>query len=164
MTDVKRRWQQRPDHTDDDGIRLDGWESDVRFLLQSRSTLQPEDIPETKYARYQCVLKAGKQDCGVPPFSVREDLWKDVRLIRSVESTKFTKGLMRNLAVSLDKVTEYSRPSQQVNQFGSKSTRWEVSLKAVIPKDLTDKDTVEKFLKDVWTFSLDLSSFVSKWD
>ncbi|XP_068758709.1 uncharacterized protein [Montipora capricornis] len=160
MTDVKRRWQQRPDHADDDVIRLDGWETDVRFLLQSRSTLQPKDTPETKYERYRCVLNPNQ----VPPFSVPEDLWKNVRLIRSVESTKFTNGLMPNLTVSLDKVTEYSRPSQQVNKFESVSTRWEVSLKAVIPKDLTDKDTITMFLREVWTFSLNLSSFVSKWD
>ncbi|XP_068758712.1 uncharacterized protein [Montipora capricornis] len=158
MTDVKRRWQQRPDHADDDVIKLDGWETDVRFLLQSRSTLQPKDISETKYERYRCVLNPNQ----VPPFSVPEDLWKNVRLIRSVESTKFTNGLMPNLTVSLDKVTEYSRPSQQ--KFESVSTRWEVSLKAVIPKDLTDKDTITMFLREVWTFSLNLSSFVSKWD
>lgn len=185
MTDVKRRWQPRPNHNhnhdvfrernvfigarhdvslESDGIILDGWESDVRFLLQSRNALQPQDIRDTKYERYQGVLKAGDQSR--QPFSVQEDLWKDVRLIRSIKSTKYThssrrRGVLSNLTVYLSEVSEYSRPTKSVNGFGSKTTRWEVSLEAPLPEDLTDKEAVKMFLDEVWKFALSLSSFVS---
>ena len=171
MVDVKRRWQPRqdPDTNDDEGddIILDGGESDVRFLLQTRYILQPQDIPQAKYERYKRVLQVGNQgNSSGLPFSIQEDLWKDVKLIRSVKSTKFRqkkgkRGFLTDLTVSLDEVTEYSRPTQSVNMFGRMKSRWEVSLKAVLPKDLTDKDMVQKFLEDVWKFSFQLSSFVS---
>ena len=174
MIDVKRRWQQPqdPDTNDDksDDIILDGGESDVRFLLQSRYILQPQDTPQAKYERYRRVLQVRNQcDSSDLPFSIQEDLWKDVKLIRSVKSTKFTqkqenRGLSTDLTVSLDEVHEYSRPTESVNKFGKVKSRWEVSLKAVLPKDLPDKDKdmVQKFLQDVWEFSFQLSSFVSK--
>lgn len=172
MVDVKRRWQQPqdPDTIDDKShdIILDGGESDVRFLLQSRYILQPQDTPQAKYERYQRVLQVRNQcDSSDLPFSIQEDLWKDVKLIRSVKSTKFTqkqenRGLSTDLTVSLDEVYEYSRPTESVNKFGKVKSRWEVSLKAVLPKDLTDKDMVQKFLQNVWEFSFQLSSFVSK--
>lgn len=170
MVDVKRQWQlpQDPDDDERDDIILDGGESDVRFLLQSRYILQPQDTPQAKYERYQRVLQVSNQcDSSDLPFSIQEDLWKDVKLIRSVKSTKFTqkqenRGLLTDLTVSLDEVHEYSRPTQSVNKFGKVKSRWEVSLKAVLPKELTDKDMVQKFLEDVWKFSFQLSSFVSK--
>ena len=152
-------------HTQEDVI-LDGWETDVRFLLQSRYELQLPDIQDTKYAHYQQVLEAGNQ-AQSQPFSVREDLWKDVRLIRFVKSTKFTRAaagedFLSGLTVYVDEVSEYSRPAQEVDVFRRKiSPRWEVSLEAALPRDLTEKQTVKTFLNEVWEFSLALSSFVS---
>ena len=148
-----------------DDILLDGWESDMRFLLQSRNTLPAQDIRETKYERYQCVLKASSPSCQ-RPFSVQEDLWKDVRLIRSIKSTKFPHcraqgGRLSDFTVYLDEVTEYSRPGPSVNEFRTETTRWEVSLEAALPVELTEKETVKAFLNEVWEFSMSLSSFVS---
>ena len=147
-------------------VILDGWETDVRFLLQSRYELQLRDIQDTKYAHYQRVLEAGNQ-AQSRPFSVQEDLWKDVRLIRFIKSTKFTRAtagedFLSGLTVYVDEVSEYSRPAQEVDVFRRKiSSRWEVSLEAALPRDLTEKQTVKTFLNEVWEFSLALSSFVS---
>lgn len=146
-----------------DDILLDGWESDIRFLLQSRNALPAQDIRGTKYERYQCVLKASNPGCQ-RPFSVQEDLWKDVKHIRSIKSTKFTYngaqgGRLSDLTVYLDEVTEYSRPGPC--DFTTETTRWEVSLEAGLPEDLTEKETVKTFLHEVWEFSMSLSSFVS---
>ncbi|KAJ7353981.1 hypothetical protein OS493_030827 [Desmophyllum pertusum] len=170
MVDVKRPWQQRPSHDvrqdggqADDDVILDGWETDVRFLLQSRCVLGPSDIPGTKYARYQRILEPGNH---VQPFTVQEDLWKDVKLVRYSKVTKFTRqlpprGYLSGLAVHLGEVTEYSRPLQGVAEFGREVTRWEASLEATLPTDLTVKETMKKFLHEVWEFAFSMSSFVS---
>ena len=193
MTDVKRKWLRRCNHDTrkntmgrncnvgrgrdlvgssvntinqaNEDILLDGLESDIRFLLQSRNTLPEQDIRGTKYERFQCVLKANNPG-SQRPFSVQEDLWKEVKHIRSIKSTKFTHsraqgGLLSDLTVYLDEVTEYSRPGPSVNDFKTEITRWEVSLEAALPEDLTEKETVKRFLHEVWEFSMSLSSFVS---
>ena len=148
-----------------DDILLDGSESDIRFLLQSRHALPEQDIRGTKYERFQYVLKANNPG-SQRPFSVQEDLWKEVKHIRSIKSTKFTHsraqgGLLSDLTVYLDEVTEYSRPGPSVNDFKTEITRWEVSLEAALPEDLTEKETVRRFLHEIWEFSMSLSSFVS---
>ena len=173
MVDVKRPYQHRPDHgVAEDGEKadcnfvLDGWETDVRFLLQSRYALAPSDIRDTKYAKYQRILEPStvKQ-----PFTVQEELWKDVRLIRHYKSKRFTcasrhGGFLSGLTAYLNKVTEYSRPlgPEKVGEFREKHTRWEVSLEAKLPQDLAAKETVKTFLEEVWKFAFALSSFVSK--
>ena len=148
-----------------DDVTLDGWEMDIRFLLQSRYALPSQDVRDAKYARFQRVLKANKQRRN-RPFTVQEDLWKDIRLIRFIKSTKFTsnaaqRGFLFGLTVYLDEVTEYSRPAQNVDEFRTKVTRWELSLGAELPEDLTEKDAMKTFLHEVWEFSFSLSSFVS---
>ena len=118
------------------------------FFLQSRYKLQLRNIQDTKYAHYQRVLEAGNQ-AQSRPFSVPEDLWKDVPLIRFVKSTKFTQAtagedFLSSLTVSVDEVSEYSRPTQEVDVFSRKiSSRWEVSLEAALPRDLTEKQMVK---------------------
>ena len=171
MVDVKRPWQRRPDRDvtqdgdqGDDDVILDGWETDVRFLLQSRYALAPGDIRDTKYAKYQRILEPGTIE---RPFAVKEELWKDVRLIRFNKSKKFScasrqGGFLSGLTAYLNEVREYSRPSQRVGKFREEHTRCEVSLEVTLPEDLTAKDTVEKFLCEVWNFAFALSSFVSK--
>ena len=171
MVDVKRPWQRRPDHDvtqdgdqGDDDVILDGWETDVRFLLQSRYALAPGDIRDTKYAKYQRILEPSTLG---RPFAVQEEFWKDVRLIRFCKSKKFScasrqGGFLSGLTAYLNEVTEYSRPSQRVGKFREEHTRCEVSLEVTLPEDLTAKDTVEKFLCEVWNFAFALSSFVSK--
>ena len=171
MVDVKRPWQRRPDRDvtqdggqADDDVTLDGWETDVHFLLQSRNALASSDIRDTKYAKYQRILEP---DALGGPFAVQKEFWKDVRLIRFCKSKKFScasrqGGFLSGLTAYLNEVTEYSRPSQRVGEFRNKHTRCEVSLEATLPEDLTAKDTVEKFLCEVWKFAFALSSFVSK--
>ena len=173
MVDVKRPYQHRPDHDvaqdgeqEDENFVLDGWETDVRFLLQSRYALALSDIRDTKYAKYQCILEPST---GEQPFTVQEELWKDVRLIRHYKSKKFTcasrqGGFLSGLTAYLNEVTEYSRPlgPEKVGEFREKHTRWEVSLEAKLPEDLAAKETVKTFLEEVWKFAFALSSFVSK--
>ena len=179
VVDVKRSWQQRPDHdvrqdgreTDDD-IMLDGWETDIRFLLQTRYALGPCDIRDTKYAKYLRILEpsnAGRT------FKVQGDLWKLVRLVRVSRLRKFKHvsqpgGFLSGLTVYLDEVTEYSRPKPEVDEFGREVTRWEVSLEATLPTDDQErntfkfpaKETMKRFLHEVWKFAFSLSSFVSE--
>ena len=173
MVDVKRPYQHRPDHgvaqdgeQADDNFVLDGWETDIRFLLQSRYALAPSDIRDTKYAKYQRILEPST---GEQPFTVQEELWKDVRLVRHYKSKKFTcasrqGGFLSGLTAYLNEVTEYSRPlgPEKVGEFREKHTRWEVSLEAKLPEDLAAKETVKTFLEEVWKFAFALSSFVSK--
>ena len=178
MVDVKRPWQQRPDRDvvqdgreADDDVMLDGWETDIRFLLQTRFALGPSDIRDTKYVKYQRILEPSNN---VRPFKVQEDLWKQVKLIRVSRLRKFTHvsppgGFLSGLTVYLDEVTEYSRPKPEVNVFEREVTRWEVSLGATLPTDDEErisfkcpaKETMKTFLKEVWQFAFSLSSFVS---
>ena len=178
MVDVKRHWQQRPDHDvrqddreADDDVTLDGREIDIRFLLQTRYALGPCDIQDTKYAKYQRILGPSNT---ARSFKVQEDLWKHVRLVRVGKLKKFTHvstqgGFLSGLAVYLDEVTEYSRPKTEVDVFGREVTRWEVSLEASLPTDDKErisfqfpaKEVMKCFLKEIWHFAFSLSSFVS---
>lgn len=178
MVDVKRPWQRRPDRDvvqdgcqADDDVILDGWETDVRFLLQTRFALGPCDIPDTKYAKYQRILQPSD---AVRAFKVQEDLWKQVKLIRVSRLRKFKHvsppgGFLSGLTVYLGEVTEYSRPTPEVNVFGREVTRCEVSLEATLPTDdeqrisfkCPAKETMKTFLNEVWKFAFSLSSFVS---
>ena len=178
MVDIKRCWQRRPDHDDrqngrhaGDDVTLDGWETDIRFLLQSRNALGPSDIQDTKYLKYRRILEPSN---GQRPFTVQEDLWKDVRLIRFSKLRKFSRapppgGFLSGLTVYLDEVTEYSRPAENVAEFRKIIARWEVSLEAVMPTDdqqrntfiFPAKETMKRFLLEVWEFAFSLSSFLS---
>ena len=179
VVDVKRPWQRRPDHdirvdggvTDDD-VMLDGWETDIRFLLQTRYTLGPCDIQDTKYTKFQHILEPSNS---ARSFAVQEDLWKHVRLIRVCRRRKFTQvsrgGRLSGLAVYLDTVTEYSRPKPQVDDFGKVAPRWEVSLEASLPTDGEERitfqfparETVKRFLHEVWQLAFSLSSWETQW-
>jgi len=179
MVDVKRPWQQRPYHdaiqdgreTDDD-VMLDGWETDIRFSLQTRYALGPCDIRDTKYAKYQHILEPSNAERA---FKVQEDLWKHVRLIRVSKLRKFTRvsppgSFLSGLSVYLAEVTEYSRPNSEVDDFKKEVTRWEVSLEATLPTDdeqgisfkFPAKETMKRFLHEVWKFAFSLSSSVSE--
>lgn len=133
MGDVKRPYRQRPDRgvAQDGGHVDDNWETDVRFLLQSRYALALNDIRDTKYAKYQRIFKPSALE---QPFTVQEELWKDVRVIRHYKSKKFAcasrqGGFLNGLTAYLNEVTEYSRPlgPEEVDEFREKHTRWEVS-------------------------------------
>ena len=111
------------------------------------------------YAQYQHVLRWGSQMQSGRPFVDREDQWIDVRLTRFIKSTKFKRDSaerdsMSNLMVYLDEVTEYSRPSHQVGVFQKGITRWELSIEAALPEDLTEKETVKRFLHELLKYSI----------
>ena len=91
------------------------------------------------------------------PFVGREDQWMHFRLIRFIKSTKFKRDsakrdFMSNLTVYLDEVTEYSWPSHLVGVFQKGITRWELSIEAALPEDLTEKETVKRFLHELWKY------------
>ena len=93
------------------------------------------------------------------PFVGREDQWMDLRLTRFIKSTKFKgdsaeRDSMSNLMFYLDEVTEYSRPSKQVGVFQKEITRWELSIEAALPEDPTEKETVKRFLHELWKYSI----------
>ena len=75
------------------------------------------------------------------PFVGREGQWMDARLFCFIKSTKFKRDsterdFMSNLTVYLDEVTG---PSHQVGVFEKEIIRWELSIEAALPEDLTEK-------------------------
>ena len=131
----------------------------VRFRLHSRYEMSQQDIRDTKYAQYQQVLRWGSQMQSGRPFVGREDQWMDLRLTRFIKSTKFKgdsaeRDSMSNLMFYLDEVREYSRPSKQVGVFQKGITRWELSIEAALPEDPTEKETVKRFLHELWKYSI----------
>ena len=170
VTDVKRTWQERPETSD--VTELDGIETDVRFLLQSRRALAPADIRGTGYEKYRDALKpaprARSADC---PFVVKEEVWKDVALIRHKKSRIYrldpdlpsssTSEFRRSLTVYFSDVTEYSRPVRNVSEFNKVHTRCEVSVQAALPSSWGNSDEMKRFLRDIWAFAFAFSSHVS---
>ena len=159
VADVKRTWiaSENPDND-----VIEHGELDIRFLLQSRYALDPDDIMGTKYAKYEQILEAGLAG---QAFKVKEDLWKHIKLVRFGRTHKFSRsspgrGSSMDFSVYLDEVTEYSRPAEY-SQFKHQSTRWEVTFQPKLPEDLTARTTMKTFLEDVWAFSFALSSFVT---
>ena len=53
--DVKRAWRENPE--DHEVTDLDGIETDVRFVLQTRHALRPDDIRGTSYEQYRDTLQ-----------------------------------------------------------------------------------------------------------
>ena len=105
------------------------------------------------YFRWGSQMQSGR------PFVGREDQWMDFRLTRFIKSTKFKRDSaerdsMSNLTVYLDEVTEYSRPSHQERVFQKGITRWELSIEAVLQEDLTEEETVKRFLHELWKYSI----------
>ena len=93
------------------------------------------------------------------PFVGREGQWMDARLFRFIKSTKFKRDsaerdFMSNLTVYLDEVTGLSH---QVGVFQKGITRWELSIEAALPEGLTEKETVKRFLHELWKYSISLS-------
>ena len=125
---------------------------------------EKRDVRDTKYARYQRVLKASKQRRN-RPFTVQEDLWKDIRLICFIKSTKFTSNVaQRGFLFGLFGLTVYQTCSEcrcSTKGFQDRSYSMGVqTLGAELSEDLTEKDAMKTFLHEVWEFSFSLSSFV----
>jgi hypothetical protein len=139
---------------------------DIRFLLQSRATLKPDEISDTNYKQYVNILKPDPS--AEKPFIVEENLWKDVRTIRFTKSRKFKASahveneFLSALTVYLYEVEEYSRPCEDPGQFKTKRIRCEVCLKTELPEDFGTKTTLRNFLRQLWDFAFALSTYVSE--
>lgn len=166
--DVKRSWRENPE--DHDITDLDGVETDVRFLLQTRHALRSEDIRGTAYEQYRDTLQpqhsAQASRC---PYAVKPEVWKEVALIRHKKSRiyKLNEDLAmqsefrKALRISVNEVTEYSRPTKHVSAFSKVMTRWEVVTKAGLPNSWSNSEAVEKLLRDIWAFAFTLASHLS---
>ena len=143
----------------------DGREIDLRFLLQSRATLQQDEISGTDYEQYTNILKPALDTD--KPFSVDKNLWKDVRMVRISKCRKLTGStdantdLLSALTVYLDKVEEFSRPREDPGDFKCNFTRCEVCLKTALPDDFGTKLKKRNFLRQFWDFAFALSTYVS---
>lgn len=167
--DVKRAWQENPE--DHDITDLDGVETDVRFVLQTRHALRSEDIRGTAYEQYRDILQSQNHaHASRCPFVVKPEVWKEVALIRHKKSRiyKLDEDLAmlsefrKALRISVNEVTEYSRPTKHASAFSKVFTRWEVVVKAGLPNSWSNSEAVEKLLRDIWAFSFALASHLSE--
>lgn len=167
--DVKRAWRENPE--DHDITDLDGIETDVRFVLQTRHALRSEDIRGTSYEQYRDTLQP--QHHPQPsrcPFVVKPEVWKDVAMIRHKKSRMYKQDayitmeseFRKALCISVNEVTEYSRPTKHASAFSKVFTRWEVVVKAGLPNSWSNNEAVEKLLRDIWAFSFALASHLSE--
>ncbi|XP_028390591.1 uncharacterized protein LOC114515528 [Dendronephthya gigantea] len=174
VTDVKRKWKRpqsdrnRP-HADSEiaaEVSLEGNEIDMRFLLQSHATLQSDKIFDTHYKEYVDILKAGTN--AEKPFTVKENLWKDVRMIRLSKCKVFKlcedvqDDFLSNLAVYLQEIKELSRPGEKPGDFKTEYSRWEVSFRIAPPENFEKKASLRKFLRRLWDFAFALSNSASE--
>lgn len=149
-----------------DEVFLDGNEIDMRFLLQSVSTLQSDKVLDEHYKEYMDILKPVTN--AEKHFSVKENLWKDVRMIRLAKCQVFKlcedvrDDFLSNLRVSIQEVKEFSRPAEQPCHFKTEASRWEVSFRIVPPEDFEKKASLRKFLRQLWDFAFALSNYASE--
>lgn len=169
ITDVKRRWKKsrRPKTQDGD-------ESDVRFILQSRRSLNQEEIRETEYEVYQELMQQPSR--AVPTtnptkkqkqmFCIKEDLWNDVSMVRHKKTHLFRSELdddpfLSHVSVELKEVTEHSRPMTECSCFRKNFTRYELDLQLVTPPLSTSEGKLSVFLARIWLLAFKISTFLS---
>ena len=165
--DVKRAWRENPE--DHDVTDLDGIETDVRFVLQTRHALRPDDIRGTSYEQYRETLQSqGHPKPSGCPFVVKPDVWKEVAMIRHKKSRMYKldekamgSEFKKSLCISVNEVTEYSRPTKHASAFSKVFTRWEVTVKPGLPNSWNNSEAVEKLLRDIWAFAFALASHMS---
>ncbi len=127
--------------------------------------MKPDEISGTNYEQYANILKP------VPnadtPFSIDENLWKDVRIIRFSKSrhlkacANVQNDFLSGLTVYLDETEELSRPRENPGDFKHKVTRLEVCFKTEVPDDFGTKVTMRNFLRQLWDFAFAFSTCVS---
>lgn len=167
--DVKRAW--RENHEEHDVTDLDGIETDVRFVLQTRHALRSDDIRGTSYEQYRDTLQPqAHPKSSRCPFVVKPELWKDVAMIRHKKSRMFKleehmameSEFRKGLCISVNEVTEYSRPTKHASAFSKVFTRWEVTVKTGLPNSWSNSEAVEKLLRDIWAFAFALASHLTE--
>lgn len=166
--DVKRAWKENPE--DHDVTDLDGVETDVRFVMQTRRALRIDDIRGTSYEQYRDALQRQRHPKeSRSPFVVKPEVWKDVFMIRHKKSQVYRPGaslsavseFKKSLCVSVNEITEYSRPTKHASAFSRVFTRCEVAVKAGLPNSWSNSESVEKLLRDIWAFGFAFASYLS---
>ena len=168
LTDVKRNWKESPPV--EDLHELDGVETDVRLMLLSRRALGSEEIQGTDYDKYRGLLepKPRATHSGIP-FKVKQEVWKEVVLIRQKKAKMFrldpqlahsASEFMSAMTIKVAAIMEYSRPTRHASAFNKAFERYEVSLHPALPSNWTEIE-VEQFLRNIWAFSFALSSYLA---
>lgn len=99
------------------------------------------------------------------PFAVKKEVWEDVSIIRHKKTVTFRphtaqRPSLSDMAVFFSAVTEYSRPAPEQSQFRKRFLRHEVKFKPKLPDDCSDREAMEGFLRDIWEFAFEFSSFM----
>ena len=166
LIDIKRRWKERQNRAGIAASGADGAESDIRFLLQSRRSLTRNDIVGTEYEMYMDILERKPPSSQVTKkpkqlFEIKEDLWKQVFMVRHKKTRRYRQQTNHSLFVDLSEVTEYSRPKSECSSFRKVFTRHEVNLELEPPELSADEITVSQFLRNVWIQAFRLSDSLS---
>ena len=132
--------------------------------------MRPDDIRGTSYEQYRDALQPQRHPKSTPiPFVVKQEIWKDVALIRHKKSRMYhvdqsagsVSEFRKSLCVGVNEITEYSRPTKSASAFNKVFTRCEVAVKAGLPNSWSNADSVEKLLRDIWAFGFAFASHLS---
>lgn len=132
--------------------------------------MRPDDIRGTSYEQYRDALQPQHHPRSPAiPFVVKQEIWKDVALIRHKKSRMYqvdksavsVSEFRKSLCVGVNEITEYSRPTKQASAFNRVFTRYEVAVKAGLPNSWNNTDSVEKLLRDIWAFGFAFASHLS---
>ena len=169
--DVKRTWKENPE--EHDVTDLDGVETDVRFALMTRRALPNDQILGTTYEQYRDVLLPQTHPrASRSPFVAKQELWKDVALVRHKKSriyrldpsryNWFESNFRKSLSIRVIVVTEYSRPTKHASAFSKVFTRCEVACKPELPNSWGNTQAWKSHLRNVWAFAFALASDMSE--
>ena len=169
LTDVKRRWKKSRYKKTQDGD-----ESDVRFILQSRRSLNQKEIQDTEYEVYQELMQQPSQAVNAPKpakirkpmFCIKEDLWNEVSMVRHKTTRLFRSEqdedpFLSQVTMELKEVKEYSRPMTECSCFRKIFTRCELDLQLETPPLSMGEGELVVFLEKVWQLAFAISAFLS---
>ena len=139
--------------------------------LQTRRALRPDDIRGTSYEQYRDALQPQRHPKPTrSPFVVKQEVWKDVAMIRHKKSRMYRIGesigaiseFRKSLCVSVNEITEYSRPTKHASAFSKVFTRCEVAVRAGLPNSWSNSESLEQLLRDIWAFGFAFASHMSE--
>ena len=139
-------------------------------LLQTRRALRPDDIRGSNYEQYRDALQPQPHaQSNRSPFVVKPEIWKEVAMIRHKksriyrvkDSTCTVSEFKKSLSVSVNEVTEYSRPTKHASAFSKVFTRCEVAVRAGLPTTWSNRESLEQLLRDIWAFGFAFASHMS---
>ena len=85
---------------------------------------------------------------------------KKSRIYRVKDSTCTVSEFRKSLSVSVNEVTEDSRPTKHASAFSKVFTRCEVAVKAGLPTTWSNRESLEQLLRDIWAFGFAFASYV----